>query len=361
MFSIDGTPWDVPCQIEREAQMQASEISGMLLDRTYFNDVLGTYMNYQVSIAVPFNKISLFYAIYEKLTDPVEAHTFVLPYNGSTITITARVESVSDSWVRMPGDENYWKSISFSVTAIHPSRSYRLTDAISRGRPVVPTIDGDRPAVLEPLTVTANGTYSPETGVDGFDEVTVNVRGSGIGLIEEWDFTQSTKGKIRGLQPTLHGGATQSENVGIVFRSASSLGPGYVAFDDVIKPYLGMTMEIDVADMNWQQNVDECFISVGDKKASDRINAGLYWGYDGSNKHWIMSDGLYSTPSGVYESFDHSSIKVHIDTDDHWHVYKDNVLIFEPRTQVTVPLDYLRLGSTELSLISTTITGVRIY
>lgn len=175
MFSIDGTVWNVPCQIEREAQMQASEISGMLLDRTYFNDVLGTYMSYDVTLAVPHSKISLYYAIYEKLTDPVEAHIFVLPYNGSTITFSGRVESVGDIWMRMPGDENFWKNISFTVTAINPSRSYSQSQAISQGRPIVPTVDGGRPAVLEPLTVTRNGTYTPNTGVDGFDTVTVNI------------------------------------------------------------------------------------------------------------------------------------------------------------------------------------------
>ena len=175
MFSIDGTVWNVPCQIEREAQMQASEISGMLLDRTYFNDVLGTYMSYTVSIAVPFDRLSLYRAIYDKLTNPLEAHIFVLPFDDATITLTGRVERVNDSWVRMPGDKHYWRNITFTVTAIHPSRYYSLREAISRGRPVVPTIDGERPAVLEPLHATRNGRYAPDRGVDGFDSVTVAV------------------------------------------------------------------------------------------------------------------------------------------------------------------------------------------
>ena len=175
MFSIDGKVWDVPCQIEREAQMRPSEISGMLLDRTYFNDVLGTYMSYQVSIAVPFNRAHLYYEIYNSLTDPVDAHTFVLPHSDGNITVTGRVESVSDSWVRMPGDANHWRNIHFTVTANHPSRCYRLNEVISRGQSDVPSIDLPPDAVLVPLSVTANGSYTPGAGVDGFDGVVVNV------------------------------------------------------------------------------------------------------------------------------------------------------------------------------------------
>ena len=191
MFSIDGQAWDVPCQIQRESQMQASDISGMLLDRTYFNDVIGTYMSYQVAIAVPFTKAALYNTIYNMLTDPVEAHIFVLPYNASTITITGRVENVSDSWVRMPGDANHWRQISFTVTAIHPSRYYSLNQAISRGRPIVPTIDGSREAVLEALSVTENGTYIPDEGVDGFDEVTVNVPSGSAPVLQSKTATQN--------------------------------------------------------------------------------------------------------------------------------------------------------------------------
>ena len=37
-FSIDGLEWQYPCQITREAKLTASDISGMMLDKSYFND-----------------------------------------------------------------------------------------------------------------------------------------------------------------------------------------------------------------------------------------------------------------------------------------------------------------------------------
>ena len=40
IWSIDGLEWNVPCQIERTSEMTPSEISGMLLDKSYFNDVV---------------------------------------------------------------------------------------------------------------------------------------------------------------------------------------------------------------------------------------------------------------------------------------------------------------------------------
>lgn len=42
--------------------------------------------------------------------------------------------------------------------------------------------EGDKPAVVQPLEVTENGTYTAPDGVDGYSPVTVNVQGGGGGL-----------------------------------------------------------------------------------------------------------------------------------------------------------------------------------
>lgn len=140
MFTIDGLTWDVPCSIERTSEMTASDISGLMLDKSYFNDVLGTYMKYSIKIVVPFDMRDEFNAIYEAITSPVDGHTMVLPYNGSTITITARIVSISDVYVRLAGGETYWKGITFEAISNYPSKTMELDEVIAAGRTPMPDV-----------------------------------------------------------------------------------------------------------------------------------------------------------------------------------------------------------------------------
>ena len=133
IWSVDGIEWNIPCKIERTAEITASEISGALLDKTYFNDVLGTYMKYDISIAVPFGMEDVYTEIYETLAEPIDAHTFILPYNQSTVTIIGRVESISDQYVYINGAKNYWKGFSFTVISNHPTKEVTLSEVLERG------------------------------------------------------------------------------------------------------------------------------------------------------------------------------------------------------------------------------------
>jgi len=138
MFTIDGVQWNYPCDIDRVANIKASDISGMLLDRSWFNDVLGTFLEYTVKIAVPPDRRDDFYTIYEKLTDPVDGHSFALPYNGGMLNITGRVSNVSDTYVRLPGGGQYWTGTRFTVIANHPSKAMNLSQVVARGRSPLP-------------------------------------------------------------------------------------------------------------------------------------------------------------------------------------------------------------------------------
>lgn len=154
-WSVDGNVWEIPCEIERTAEVRASEISGAMLDGSYFNDVLGTYMRYDVSLAVPYRREDDYNALYEVLTDPVDGHTFVVPYGDAEITVTGRVENVRDVYLRLADGTLHWEGIKFSIVANHPSKYMSLGEVMARGRSPLP--DEASVSIGQSYTYTASG------------------------------------------------------------------------------------------------------------------------------------------------------------------------------------------------------------
>ena len=139
-FYVDNAEIDLPCTIERIAELTASDVSGILLDKSYFNDVLGTYMKYTIAVAVPVGREGLYASLYEALSDPVDGHFFLLPYNQEYIEITGRVQTISDKYYREENGVHIWRGTKFDVIANHPSKEMSLSEVISRGLTPLPDV-----------------------------------------------------------------------------------------------------------------------------------------------------------------------------------------------------------------------------
>jgi len=145
MFTVDGMQWSYPCDIDRVAEMQASDISGLLLNKQYFNDVIGTFLKYTVTIVVPFGKENDYVRLYNVLTDPVDAHSFSLPYDQGSISITGRVTDIADVYRKLADGSVHWRGIKFTVISNSPTKTHTLGQAIARG--ITPMPDIITPAV----------------------------------------------------------------------------------------------------------------------------------------------------------------------------------------------------------------------
>ena len=152
---IDGARFDVKADVQRTGEIVSSDISGPLMDGGYFNDVLGTYYTYDVTLKYPLYNQGKYFALYELFTEPVDGHQFVLPYNESVIVLTARVESVSDQWIERDSAGAYWKAFRASIVANSPSKQPTLAGAISRG--MTPYPDVENPEIGDIYIFTANG------------------------------------------------------------------------------------------------------------------------------------------------------------------------------------------------------------
>ena len=143
-FIIDGVTYDVACTIERVAEVKPSEISGLLLDRSYFNDVVGTFFRYDVTLAVKMQRNGsiadedVYYKLYKQLTEAVDGHQLVMPYTSGTIEVTARIDQVKDALVRLPGSAEFWEGFQFTATANNPTHAATLYGTITRGLAPLP-------------------------------------------------------------------------------------------------------------------------------------------------------------------------------------------------------------------------------
>lgn len=123
-FTVDNVTYDVLYSVKRTSQIRPSDISGYLLDKSYYNDVMGTYLVYTVKMVVPIGSETQYVNLYEVLTNPVPEHSFLMPYNQTTIEVAGRIEVVNDSYVteeaRNGNGVKLWKSITFQIVSNKP-------------------------------------------------------------------------------------------------------------------------------------------------------------------------------------------------------------------------------------------------
>lgn len=155
MFTIDGVEYRVKCTATRTAEIRESDISGLMLDGSWFRDILGTYYSYEIRLEMPLKNKGRYASLIEQLTEPVDGHQFVLPYNNDTIQITGLVEEPEDVFVRLESGYTYWDGLKFSIAPNAPSKQLTLSESIQRG--LTPLPDVQEPAIGDTYTYTENG------------------------------------------------------------------------------------------------------------------------------------------------------------------------------------------------------------
>lgn len=170
MLTLDGIDWAVTPKIKRRAEIKASDISGLLMDKSYFNDVIGVYLSYEISVGIPWWNVRSYTALYNALTEPVDGHSIVVPFNDDWITITGRIEVVEDEYVRRPGGGNYWRDTTFTIISNAPYKTITLGEAITRGLAPLPEIGGVQVGDIYQYTADGWVPYTPPSYINA-DEV----------------------------------------------------------------------------------------------------------------------------------------------------------------------------------------------
>lgn len=215
----------------------------------------------------------------------------------------------------------------------------------------VPGINPDppeppEPPIILPLEVDQNGIYNPPIGVAGYSPVTVDVS-SGPSDVEYWDLSDSFIGTLRGIPSAAY------NNVAIESTGANFPAYGAIRFDI---GWDGMTIEIETGNFQQTSGSHRRFVMIGG------ANSGVGFIYRSSGKWAFYTEGYGWTETSETDGsfFDNCLVKIHIDSDRHWHIYKDGVLFWEPLQALSANYSYLVIGSTSGS-ITGTIKNVRVY
>ena len=167
----------------------------------------------------------------------------------------------------------------------------------------------------------------------------------------EWDESGSGGGEyLLAYDYTKFGSRTISNVVysedGALINTGRGEIPLYITFNNI-------SLFVDVDTLKLSAGENKRFI-MGDYNKGLVYRSTGAWGFYGGTSDWEMTE---LTDGNL---FDGSTVKVYIDSDNKWHIYKYCVLIFEPNNALSITA--FTIGShDDYSIQGGIITGARIY
>ena len=122
LFSIDGEEFNIPLvSLKRESSVldkYATRTEGGDLQR----EIIGVYYNYTLT----FPNLNLdreeYDRLWQKITEPVEFHDFVVPSSDGTFSFTGYITTSGDELKRSRDGKHYWGGLSIKFIAKAPAR-----------------------------------------------------------------------------------------------------------------------------------------------------------------------------------------------------------------------------------------------
>lgn len=122
-FTVDGKEYNVfVTQLNRHAKVKESSLSGDVKSGEHFRDIVGTYYDYDLTVATDSLSQEDYDSLYEVLSAPQASHTVILPYGRATLEFEAYIEDLSDSMKSDRPTGRNWGDLSISFYAKKPQR-----------------------------------------------------------------------------------------------------------------------------------------------------------------------------------------------------------------------------------------------
>jgi len=126
MLTYNGRTYNVHyTKPKRSFAKLSTDQSGRVQSGEMYIDLIGTYVNYSMTVSMKDGDVAEFDRFFEDISAPVAFATLTLPYNQSTITFEAYVTQGDQDLIRAKGthsDNNIWGPLTVNFIARRPLR-----------------------------------------------------------------------------------------------------------------------------------------------------------------------------------------------------------------------------------------------
>lgn len=124
-ITLDGVYYNVAVtfgSMKRSFNLKEGSAKGESIMGRKIRDILGTEYTYEMNVE-PFPDDILSYDLfYQEISQPVDSHTITLPYNQTTITFDAAIESGSDNYTGNYNNKEHWNGLTIKFSPMEPQR-----------------------------------------------------------------------------------------------------------------------------------------------------------------------------------------------------------------------------------------------
>lgn len=120
-FLMDGIAYNVRVsKMTRKFSIQDTDETGRTQDGEMYRDIVGTFYNYAMTVEQKDGDADSFDSFWEAISQPVESHVCVFPYNQSVLTQRMYITSGEQELVSRTPSRTKWGEISISYIAMSP-------------------------------------------------------------------------------------------------------------------------------------------------------------------------------------------------------------------------------------------------
>jgi len=122
MVQIDGLAYDVPVKGLKRGAAFLDKYANRTEDGDLSRELIGVYFNYQLEFGSTTDTAE-YARLWDKLTEPEEFHTVIVPDEAGDYSFQAYFASVGDELKRQTAEKNYFKNLTVHFLAKTPARS----------------------------------------------------------------------------------------------------------------------------------------------------------------------------------------------------------------------------------------------